>query len=424
MNPRTSPPTRAFLGGHLAFNLFSAFRRHNQTVTRLEVTGRPSTFTAFGGDPYSNDVFRAGVDAIARIAAKFVLQPRVTFSDGTEANADERLTRVLQYEPNPLMSGYDMLYMSYTHLYTANNAFSYLQREGGQVVAVWPLHVTSCELAQGRDGEIYAGLTFANGTTALLPYRDIVHLRRHFNQGDVLGDPNDAISAGVELADMQNQGIRERIKQGGQIRGLVKFTGALGPSKLAEYKKHFEESQLNGNSSGVILTDSALEFVPVTDNTPAINAGDVEATKAKIYDYLGISEAIVNASFNDDAFGAFGESVIEAIALQTSLEWTRKVYSPLQVVRGRRIDCSTTRISYVGTANKTQIVKYAVPMGVVSVNEARDLLGLAPLAEDRRIQSLNYASTELVDRYQIFNSGHGGVRAMNLPDEGTDDAQD
>ena len=383
------------------------------------MTGRPVASTVlFSADPWANDVYRAGVDAIARIAAKFVLQPRVTFSDGTEADADERLSRILQVEPNPLMSTFDLLYMLYVHFYTRNNAFAYLQREAGQVVAVWPLHVTSCELVTARDGETWAGLTFANGTTALLPYRDLVHLRRHFNGGDVLGDPNDAIAAGVELAHAQNEGIRQAIAQGGQIRGIVKYAGSLGPSKLAEYKKQFEATQLNGNASGVILTDSALDFIPAQP-LPTVNAGDVEATKAKIYDYLGITEEIVNASFGDDTFGAFDEAVVEALALQASLEWTRKVYSPLQVARGRRIECSTARIRYIGTKNRVELIKSATPMGVLSINETRDLLGLQPVeGGDRFIQSLNYCDTELANRYQLYNAGRGGVRAMGLDEEG------
>lgn len=354
-------------------------------------------------------MYRAGVDAIARIAAKFVLQPKVTFSDGTEANADERLAHILQVEPNPLMSAFDMLYKLYTHLYVTNNGFAYLQREGGRIVAVWPLHVTSCEMAQGRDGETYAGLTFANGTTSILPYRDVVHLRRHFNTGDVLGDRNDAIAAGVELAHAQNEGIRQRIAQGGQIRGLVKYAGSLSPSKLAEYQRHFNETQLNGNITGVIMTPNEIDFTPISDNTPTVNAQDVEATKAKIYDYLGISASIVNGSFDDDGFGAFDEAVIEALALQSALEWTRKVYPH---GRGRRIDCSTARIRYIGTKNRAELIKHAAPLGALTIDEVRDLMGL-PHVEggDRRLQSLNYANVELVDQYQLFVSQRG-IRSM------------
>lgn len=400
-------------------NPFAALRRNKQqTVTRLEVTGRPSTFAAFGGDPYANDVYRAGVDAIARIAAKFVLQPKVTFSDGTEANADERLTRLLQVEPNPLMTAYDMLYQLYTHLYTANNAYCYLQRDAGQIVGLWPLHVTSCELAQGRDGNTYCAITFANGTNSILPYADIVHLRRHFNQGDVLGDPNDAIGAGVELAHAQNEGIKRAIAQGGQLRGLIKYAGSLAPSKLKEYQEHFNQTQLTGNVTGVIMTPNEIEFVPITDTAPTINAQDVEATKAKIYSYLGITESIVNASFDDDGFGAFDEAVVEALALQAALEWTRKVYSPLQVARGRRIDCSTARIRYIGTKNRAELIKHAAPLGALTIDEVRDLLGL-PHVEggERRLQSLNYASVELVDQYQLY-AAQRGIRSM--PGETTD----
>ena len=407
------------LWGHMSIftHIFGA--KKPDTRTTIEITGRPATFAAFTGDPWANDLYRAGVDAIARICAKFALQPTITFSDGTKANADDRLARLLQVEPNPYMSAYDALYKSYVHLYTANNAFSYLQRDGaGRIIAIWPLHVTSCELAQGADGRTLAALTFANGRTSVLDYGNLVHVRRHFNQGDVMGDSNEAIAPGVELADAQNKGITASIRTSGNIRGIVKYTSTLGPSKLEEYRRHFEETQLRPDNGGVIITDQALEFVPVNDTPATINAQDVEQTKRKIYAYLGISEAIVSSSFDDDGFGAFDESVIEALALQFGLELTRKCYSPAQVARGRRIECQTSRIRYIGTANRTALIEKAIPMGLLTINEGRDILGLAPIeGGERRIQSLNYASTELVDRYQLYNSGRGGVRTMGLPEE-------
>lgn len=391
-------------------------RTTNTTTTRLEVTGRQGTFTAFSGDPYANDVYRAGVDAIARIAAKFVLQPKVTFTDGTEADADERLARLLQVEPNPLMSAYDMLYQLYTHLYVSNNAYCYLHRVDGRIVGVWPLHVTSCELVCGA--ETYAALTFANGRTALLPYRDIVHLRRHFNSGDAMGDPNDAIGAGVELAHAQNEGIKQAIAQGGRIRGLVKYAGSLSPSKLAEYQRHFNETQLTGNATGVIMTPSEIDFTPLNETAPAINAADVAETRAKVYAYLGITTAIVDSSFDDDAFGAFDESVIEALALQTAQEWTRKVYTPLQVARGRRVDCCTSRIRYIGTKNRIELIKHAAPMGILTINDARDLLGLGTIeGGDRRLQSLNYADVSIVDAYQLYQARGGNIRTLETGDD-------
>ncbi len=385
----------------MPLNPFAALRRPKQQFTRLEVTGPSATFSAFSADPYANDIFRAGVDAIARLAAKFVLQPRITFSDGTTADADDRLARLLQVEPNAFMSSFDMLYQIITLLYTNNNSYLYLHRADGQIVGLYPLHVTACEFTEATDGTVWCAMTFANGRTAILPYRDIVHLRRFFRAGDVAGDGNDAIAPAVELANAQNRAITDAIRQGGRVRGLVKFTGALGPSKLAAYQQAFNETQLTGNNSGVIVTDSALDFTPITDSAPTINAQDVAETKRKVFDYLGIPEAIVNSSFDDDGFGAFEESVLEALALQTSLEFTRKCYSPLQVARGRRIECSTARIRFIGMRNRVELLKHATPMGVLSVNETRDLLGLSPLAEDRVLQSLNYIDQDVAEDYQL-----------------------
>lgn len=375
------------------------FGRRSAATSRLEITGASPTFTSFAGsDPWANDVYRSGVDAIARICAKFVLQPRVSFTDGTTADADERLARVLQVEPNPYMSAYDMLYQLVASLYVDGNSYAYVHREGGQVVGLYPLHVTSCEVVQGKDGALCA-FTFANGKSTILPYADIVHLRRHFKSGDVLGD-RPAIDAAVALADAQNDGIRRSIEQGGRLRGIVRYASALGPSKLEAYKRQFEESNLKANASGVIITDTALDYTPIADTTPTIDAADVAETRRKIFDSLGISEAIVSGSFDDDEFAAFDESTVEALALQLSLELTRKVYTPLQVARGRRIECSTARIRFIGMRNRVELLRNVVPMGILSVNEARDLMGLAPLDEDRTLQSLNYIDVDDAGDYQ------------------------
>ncbi|ACV21881.1 phage portal protein, HK97 family [Slackia heliotrinireducens] len=389
-------------------------RRDGRRTERLEVTGRPATFTAFSGDPYSNDVFRAGVDAIARLAAKFLLTPVVRFSDGTSAQGDDRLARLLQVEPNPLMTAYDLLYMQYTHLYLHNNSYVYVHREGGRVVGLYPVHVSHCDYTQDQAGNVYCEFTFANGRAYTLPYRDVIHLRRHFNSADVEGDPNDAIAAGVELADVQNQGIRNAIKTAGSIRGIVHFTQIMSADKLKEQKEAFVKDYLSlENSGGIAAVDQSMEYTPIEQKPLTISKEDQDATKAKIYNYLGIGESIVNSTFTDDEFGAFDEAVIEALALQTELEYTRKIYTPEQIAGGRKIDCSTSRLHFINNARKVELLNSAVPMGVITINQALDLMGLPPIAEDRRIQSLNYASAELVDQYQLFKAGNGAVHSMS-----------
>lgn len=401
--------------------LLDIFRRKQApTLSEFTVTGRSGGIASYTGDPYANDVFRAGVDSIARIAAKFVLQPTATFSDGTSSRCDDRLTHLLQVRPNRYMSGYDFLYQLFSILYTKNNAYAYLQRnDQGQVVAIFPLHVSQCRHFEDASGTLFSAFTFANGRSVTLPYADVIHLRRHLNSRDVDGD-SPAIDAAVSLADAQNRGIEASIRTSGQVKGIVKYSGSLGKSKLDELKREFEQTFLTPErSGGVITSDATFDYIPFeTRETPAITSEDVKATASKIYNYLGISEDIVNATFDDSTFGAFEESVIEALALQVSLEFTAKIYPDRH---NRRIECQTSRIRYLGNDTKNKLLKEILPMGVLSINESRDLLGLAPLPDgDYRIQSLNYASTDLVGRYQIARSGQSIVE-LDPTEEAEDD---
>ncbi len=385
-------------------------RRPRPQLTELTVTGRANNFTAYSGDSYANDIFRSGVDAIAKLCAKFLLQPVATFSDGTAATCDERLAYVLQVRPNRYQTAYDFLYMLFTHLYVNGNAYAYIQRnDAGQVVAIYPLHVTQCRHFEDATGTLFTAFTFANGRSFATEYQNVIHLRRFQNAQDVNGDANDAIDAGVALADTMNQGIQASIKTAGQIKGIVRFSGAVGKSKLDELKRQFEETFLSPeNTGGVITSDMTYEYTPFDVKDPAIiTAEDQKAVRTKIYDYLGITEEIVNGSFDDSTFGAFEEMTIEALALQASLEFTAKVYGGRH---DRKIECQTSRIRYIGTENRNVLLKNVLPMGALTINEARDLMGLAPIADgDYRIQSLNFATTELVNTYQIAKSGHGDI---------------
>lgn len=398
-------------------------RKPSPQLTELTVTSHANAFAAYTGDPYANDVFRAGVDAIAKLCAKFVLQPVATFSDGTTAKCDDRLAHLLQVRPNRYQTAYDLLYMLFTHLYVKGNAYAYLQRnDAGQVVGIYPLHVNQCRHFEDATGTLYTAFTFANGANFVTEYNNVVHLRRFGNGQDVNGDPNDAIDAGVSLADTMNQGIQASIRTAGQVKGVVKYSGALGKSKLDELKKQFEETFLTPeNTGGVITADSTFEYVPFeTRDLPPITAEDQKVVRDKIYNYLGITESIVNGSFDDSTFGAFEEVTVEALALQTSLEFTAKVYGDRH---DRRIECQTSRIRYIGTENRNELLKNVLPMGVLTINEARDLMGLAPLPDgDYRIQSLNYATTDVISQYQIAKSGQG-IKRLNadMADEESED---
>ena len=102
----------------------------------------------------------------------------------------------------------------------------------------------------------------------------------------------------------------------------------MAPEKLKEEKERFINDYLSiANDGGVVATDQKMEYDPIEIKPVVIDDKQIQAIKTKIYDYLGVSEAIVNSSYNEEQWAAFYESTLEPIAVQMSLEFTRKIFN-------------------------------------------------------------------------------------------------
>jgi len=350
------------------------------------------TFTAYTGDAYGNDIYRGAVDAIARNIGKLKGSHVIRYADHEKADGDCRLNRILQVRPNPYMSAYDMLYKLATHYYLYNNAFALLQREGRNITGIYPVTATSMQMVSDRADNLYCRFFFRSGKTATFPYGDIIHMRRNFNSDELLGDGNNALYPALELAHTQNEGIISGIRSSANIRGILKFTQILSPTKLKEEKEAFINDYLQiSNDGGVVATDQKMEYVPIESKPVILTADQTKEVKAKIYDYLGITESIVNSSYTEDQFSAFYESTIEPFAVALSMEFTAKVFTDREQAFGNLILFESGRLQFSSNSTKVSLIKELLPMGLLTVNQALEILNLPAVANgDRRIQSLNY----------------------------------
>lgn len=365
------------------------------------------TFTAYSGDAYGNDIYRGAVDAIARNIGKLKGSHVIRYADHDKVDGDCRLNRLLQVRPNPYMSAYDMLYKIATHYYLNNNAFVLLQREGRSITGIYPVTASSMQMLSDGAGDLYCKFFFRSGRTAVFPYADVIHMRRNFNNDELLGDGNSALDPALELAHTQNQGIISGIRAGANIRGILKFTQIMSPTKLKEEKEAFINDYLQvSNDGGVVATDQKMEYVPIENKPVILTADQTQEVKAKIYDYLGITEAIVNSSYTEDQFSAFYESTIEPFAVALSMEFTAKVFTDREQAYGNSILFESGRLQFSSNSTKVNLIKELLPMGLLTVNQALEILNLPSIQDgDRRIQSLNYIDQERATEYQLANAG-------------------
>ena len=371
------------------------------------MNGGPAIFTQFSGNAYESDIYRSAVDSIARNVAK--LKPvHVVTIERNRKDGDNSLNRILQVRPNQYMTSYDMIYKIVTHYYLYNNAFAYLQKdENGKLTGIYPLSPVNMEYLTDLTGELYCRFLFAGDKQVTLPFRDVFTIRRFYNSNDLLGDKNTAILNTLDLAHTQNEGIANSIKSSATIKGLLKYNQILSPENLKKEKEEFIKDYLSiSNNGGIAALDSKMDYVPLEIKGVAIDNEQMSAIKQKIYDYLGVSEKIVNSTYNEDEWSAFYESVVEALGVQISLELTDKIFTQREQAFGNSILMEANRLQFASNTTKVNMIKELFPLGLFTVNQALEILNLPSIEDgERRVQTLNVANTKIVDEYQMNKKG-------------------
>ena len=121
-----------------------------------------------------------------------------------------------------------------------------------------------------------------------------------------------------------------------------------------------------------------------------------------ISNYFGVNEKIIKSNYNEDEYNAFYSSVIEPLAIQFSQEFTRKLFTEFQISNGNRIIFSAERLTFANNSTKAKLINTLLPLGILSINEARTILELETIDNgDRHLVSLNYVDLSKANEYQL-----------------------
>lgn len=390
--------------------IFGSINRVKKGFSRLQMlNGYTPTFTPWSGSPYEADVVRSAVDAIARNAAK--LKAKHIRRIGKEIiPVYGQIERLLQFRPNPNMNAYDFFYKVITTLMIDNNAFMYPVWSGAQLLAVWPINCNLAEFLEDSTGRIFIKFYFGVGQHSILPYDEILHLRRHFYKSDLYGEGNNAINATLEAIHISNQGIGQAVKTSANLRGIIKYSGILKEEDIKKNRDRFvTEYMTMNNTGGVAALDGKAEYKELTNDPKIINAAQMKELRNTVYRYFGVSEEIVKGNYTEDQWDAFYESTIEPLAVQLGLEFTTKLFTAREQGHGNEIIFEANRLQYASTKTKVNMVEKMIPMGLLTINEAREIFNLSPVdGGDKRLVSLNYVDADKANQYQLGEGDGNG----------------
>lgn len=366
--------------------------------------GYTPTFTSWGGELYESEVIRAAVHASANHVSK--LSVKVLGSGQPE------LQTRLRHAPNEWQTWGQFLYRLSTILDMQNTAFIVkIRDEFDHVTGIYPLMPNMCTILSTPNGPLLR-YTFRNGKQADTLMSDCGILTKFQYQNDVFGEDNKALSATMDLINIQNQGIQEAVKNSASFRFMAQLKNFATAKDLKEARENFNKENLQGEGGGMLLFPNTYTNVQQLNNTPYVASNEeMERIRTNVFDYFGVNEDVLQNKAYGDAWNAFYEGRIKPFAIQFSDVVSRMLFSDNERARGTQIMATSNRLQYMSNTEKLNVSAQMADRGIMNRDEIREIWNLDPLPDGQ-----GKAYTIRGEYYLLNDNGEAPKKGEKTPD--------
>jgi hypothetical protein len=401
-------------------NLMDKFRGRQQVRMLSEVmSDSRAIFTSFGNNIYMSDFVNNCIDRIATEISKIEIMS-VVLTENSVIRQNDDISRLFRFQPNPLQTTKDFLSCCEWLRRKHCNCFIYpvwepvkdaRGREYRRYKAFYPLNPQHAELGHFEDGRWAIRFVWRDGTEDTLPYDSVVHLRWRRGTSTIMGggDDNGQVDdrntmRSLRVLDEVLQGLPASIKAGLQLNGVLTAKTLADQVKLKQEADDFE-SRITSSKSGIVAIDLAGDFTPINKKITVVPKEILQFLKDIVRERYGISDAIMSGDYDGDQHSAFYQSCIEDFIVEFEQAMSSHLFTQRERDVGHRIKGYYSKVEYFSAKDKAELAKLATSTGLMTLNQLAELYGMPPFeGGDRRIQSLNYANTDIVDQYQIKNA--------------------
>ncbi len=384
---------------NLLQRIFGKKENNSQVITEVKLMdGTPAVFTEYNGKFYKDPAVLACIDAIARNCAK--MHPKhIRKSEDKVEYLKGNIYRTIANKPNEFQNAYQFYYQLISMLELNNDVYAYVKKDADlKVEALYVLNVTETKLYQLGD-KLFIRAKFGYTNEKYIPYDDCIHLSRFVSKDGMFGGSSEAITKVLSMKHVLDEGIINAIKTTASIKGALKSTKALlKPEDVKKMRDEFLKNFLDDSEgAGIGGLDATTDFKPITLDPKTASDEQIREINDKVLSYFGLSKEILQSNYTEDQWNAFYESVLEPIALQMSLEFTNKLFTPTALYFGNEIVFESNRLQYASNKTKIELIRYA--SNILSINEQREIFNLAPI---------DNGDTYLIDQNHELNDELGG----------------
>lgn len=373
----------------------------NDSTLKL-LSGYNATYSNISDEIEENIIAKECIHVIATHCAK--MMPKHYQQNGDVKNHIQgAIDYIISIKPNPYMTTYDFIYKTVSLLLAQNNEYIYIDIDNnGNLRGLYPLNPLFCTLVESNN-EIWLKFQFLDGNMYYVRYDRVIHLRNFYVKHDFYGETNETLKGTLETQTVADDGIKNAIKISASLRGVIKASQAMLKDKDIEKMKNDFVKSLLSSTDGIGGLDARLDFKEINLNPVLLDKEQLSIVNGNIYSYFMISEEIIKSKYTADEWNAFYESVLEPKAIQMGQAFTNAIFSERAIKSGHRIEFSVNRIKYAKTETKISLIKEAGALGLLTVDEGREILDLPAIGGEegnKRLQTLNVINANLADEYQ------------------------
>lgn len=368
------------------------FWRKKEKPTGLVYAPTPSGgtpfYTSFGESVYASDIIVQSIRCKANEFKK--LDPRhIRTTDGAQAVVnDSSIARVLK-RPNAYMTTADFLEKITILLELNKNVFiypTYYKTKGGErfYTGLYPLKPSEVQYLTNDNGDLYLTMRFANGYETTLPADSVIHWRKDFGVNDYFGggmfggNDNAGLLTMLERYDQLTQSIAKALECSCQVNAVLKVNTYSETEALKTKREQFE-ADIKANKSGLLVADLSSEYQHIPRDVKLVDAETLKFFHDTILRANGTSLAILNGDYTKAQKEAYYEHALEADIKGLGQAMSRVIFTDRETAFGNEIVLYPNAITFMSMENKLAALQTGLPAGIFTKNEARELLGYAPI---------------------------------------------
>lgn len=327
------------------------------------------------GSVYESALVRSAIEAKARHISKLKVE--------LQGEAQPNLKAKMKHKPNDWMTYPQFLARCSTILDCTNNLFIVpVQDEYLQTIGFFPVLPERVSLVEDKKGKLWLKYRFLNNQTGIVEFDRCAFLNKHQYESDFFGEDNHALRNTMDLISIQDQGIKEAVKNSASYRFMARVSNFTSPEDLAEERGRFTRENLSNDNGGLLLfPNTYTDIRQIESSAYTVDSSQMELIQKNVYDYFGVNENVIQGKANSDELDAFFNSAIEPFAIALSEALSSAIYTERERSFGNHVFVNANRLQYMSQTAKVTVAKELGDRGILTVNEIRELFNYSPLPD-------------------------------------------